>query len=56
MKSFKRSLMSTTLLPALVGAGIAVGGGLSLSTPSQAAGIGDLLPVAKARGATQLAA
>ena len=56
MKSFKLNLMSTTLVPAIVGAGLAVGGSMALSSTGQAAGNGDLLPVAKARSGSVLVA
>lgn len=51
MRSFKFSLLSTTVIPAFLGAGIAVGGALSPATPASAANVGaeqqTLLPVAK---------
>ena len=51
MRSFKISLLSTTVIPAFVGAGIVVGGALSPATPAHAANTGTeqptLLPVAK---------
>ncbi len=51
MRSFKISLLSTTVIPAFVGAGIVVGGALSPATPVHAANTGTeqptLLPVAK---------
>ncbi len=51
MRSYKFSLLSTTVIPAFVGAGIVVGGALSQAAPVHAANIGmeqpTLLPVAK---------
>ena len=61
VKTNKTKLLSTTVLPMVAAAGIAVGAGLGIATPAQAKGIGqDIaaeLPAAKARvGGMQLAA
>ncbi len=56
LRSFKFSLLSSTVIPAFVGTGIAIGGALSVSTPAQAVNAGainaktgqsTLLPTAK---------
>ncbi len=51
MRSLKFLLLSTTVIPAFVGAGIAVGGAMSLATLANAGNVGTgqpaLLPVAK---------
>ena len=51
MRLFKFSLFSTTVIPAFVGTGIAIGGALSVSTPALAINAGTeqptLLPTAK---------
>ena len=51
MRSLKFSLLSTTVIPAFVGAGIVVGGAMSPVMPANAANVGTghqtLLPVAK---------
>jgi len=51
VRSFKITLLSTTVIPAFIGAGIVVGGALSPASPAHAANTGTeqptLLPVAK---------
>ena len=51
VRSLKFSLLSTTVIPAFVGAGIAVGSAMAPATPANAANVGTgqptLLPVAK---------
>lgn len=61
MRTFKFKLLSTTVIPAFLGAGIAVGGSLAAAAPASAATMGaghsTLLPMAKPRPRTiQLAA
>ena len=61
MRTLKNTLLSTTVIPAFIGVGFAVGGALSPATPASAANVGsehsNLLPAAKPRPrAVQLAA